>query len=163
MLASIERAVSQAEAERGGRRLSLDPPLIPRAGRRVDVTDRQIQGLPGCSLAELNFDVAAETPENRNIAWVHYQVDKLQAVERFVHTFEIGATAACGLVIRPAGLWQYCASVNDARLWPQRLETAKVPDRAARLAANRTWNSISGSITSRARIAARSRLGAGRR
>jgi plasmid stability protein len=45
ILASIERAVEQAEPTRGGRRLSLDPPLIPPAGRRIDLTNEQIYDL----------------------------------------------------------------------------------------------------------------------
>ena len=43
ILASIERAVEQAEPERPRRRLSLDPPLIPPAGRRIDLTNEQPQ------------------------------------------------------------------------------------------------------------------------
>jgi len=42
ILASIERAVEQAEPRRPHRRLSLDPPLIPPAGRCIDLTNEQI-------------------------------------------------------------------------------------------------------------------------
>jgi hypothetical protein len=45
ILASIERAVEQSEPIRPRRRLSLDPPLIPPAGRRIDLTDEQIYDL----------------------------------------------------------------------------------------------------------------------
>jgi hypothetical protein len=45
ILASIERAVEQAEPPGPRRRLSLDPPLIPPAGRRIDVTNEQIYDL----------------------------------------------------------------------------------------------------------------------
>jgi hypothetical protein len=45
ILASIERAIEQAEPTRRGRRLSLDPPLIPLAGRRIDLTNEQIYDL----------------------------------------------------------------------------------------------------------------------
>ena len=44
ILASIERAV-QTELTRPLRRLSLDPPLIPPAGRRIDLTNEQIYEL----------------------------------------------------------------------------------------------------------------------
>ena len=44
ILASIERAV-QTETARPRRRLSLDPPLIPPAGRRIDLTNEQIYEL----------------------------------------------------------------------------------------------------------------------
>jgi hypothetical protein len=45
ILASIERVVEQAEPARPSRRLSLDPPLIPPAGRRIDLTNEQIYAL----------------------------------------------------------------------------------------------------------------------
>ena len=45
ILASIERAIEQAEPSRPRRRLSLDPPLIPPAGRRIDLTNEQIYEL----------------------------------------------------------------------------------------------------------------------
>ena len=45
ILASIEHAVKQSEPVRPGRRLSLDPPLIPPAGRRIDLTSEQIHDL----------------------------------------------------------------------------------------------------------------------
>lgn len=45
ILASIERAVAQTEPARPGRRLSLDPPLIPPCGRRIDLTNEQIYEL----------------------------------------------------------------------------------------------------------------------
>jgi hypothetical protein len=45
ILSSIERAIEQAEPSRPRRRLSLDPPLIPPAGRRIDLTNEQIYEL----------------------------------------------------------------------------------------------------------------------
>ncbi|HEY1206653.1 MAG: hypothetical protein ABSH46_09120 [Bryobacteraceae bacterium] len=45
ILASIERAVEQAEPARPRRRLSLDPPLIPPAGRKIDIADERIYEL----------------------------------------------------------------------------------------------------------------------
>ena len=45
ILASIERIVEQVEPARPRRRLSLDPPLIPPAGRRIDLTNEQIYEL----------------------------------------------------------------------------------------------------------------------
>lgn len=45
ILASIQHAVEQAEPQRPRRRLSLDPPLIPPAGRRIDLTNEQIYDL----------------------------------------------------------------------------------------------------------------------
>jgi hypothetical protein len=42
ILASIEHAVEQAEPARPRRRLSLDQPLIPPAGRRINVTNEQL-------------------------------------------------------------------------------------------------------------------------
>jgi hypothetical protein len=45
ILASIEHAVAQSELTRPQRRLSLDPPLIPPAGRRIDLTNEQIYDL----------------------------------------------------------------------------------------------------------------------
>jgi plasmid stability protein len=45
ILAGIERAVEQAEPARASRRLSLDPPLIPPRGRRIDLTNEQIDEL----------------------------------------------------------------------------------------------------------------------
>ncbi len=45
MLAGIERAVNEAEHPRPRRRLRLDPPLIPPAGRRIDLTNEQIYAL----------------------------------------------------------------------------------------------------------------------
>jgi len=47
ILASIENAVAQSEPARPHRRLSLDPPLIPPAGRRIDLTNEQIYELIG--------------------------------------------------------------------------------------------------------------------
>jgi hypothetical protein len=48
ILASIERAVAQAEPARTGRRLSLEPPLVPTEGRRpFELTNEQIYGLIG--------------------------------------------------------------------------------------------------------------------
>jgi len=45
ILASIERIVEQVEPARPRRRLSLDPPLIPPAGRRIDLTNEQVYDL----------------------------------------------------------------------------------------------------------------------
>jgi hypothetical protein len=45
ILAGIERIVEQVEQVRPRRRLSLDPPLIPPAGRRIDITNEQIYEL----------------------------------------------------------------------------------------------------------------------
>lgn len=47
ILASVEHAVAQSEPSRPRRRLSLDPPLIPPAGRRIDLTNEQIYELIG--------------------------------------------------------------------------------------------------------------------
>jgi hypothetical protein len=45
ILASIEHVVAQSGPTRPHRRLSLDPPLIPPAGRRIDLTNEQIYAL----------------------------------------------------------------------------------------------------------------------
>lgn len=46
ILRGIERAVEEAEPVRPRRRLKLDrPPLIPGAGRRIDLTNQQIYDL----------------------------------------------------------------------------------------------------------------------
>jgi hypothetical protein len=45
ILASIEQAIAQSGPTRPRRRLSLDPPLIPPAGRRIDLTNEQIYEL----------------------------------------------------------------------------------------------------------------------
>jgi hypothetical protein len=45
ILASIEHAVEQSEPLRPQRRLSLDPPLIAPAGRRIDLTNERIYEL----------------------------------------------------------------------------------------------------------------------
>ena len=46
ILASIERAVAEAEPVPPKRRLSLDPPLVPSAGRRpFNLTNEQIYDL----------------------------------------------------------------------------------------------------------------------
>jgi hypothetical protein len=46
ILASIEQAVAQSEPARPGRRLSLDPPLVPANGRKpFDLTNEQIYDL----------------------------------------------------------------------------------------------------------------------
>jgi len=45
ILAGIERAVEETKASRPQRRLSLDPPLIPPAGRRIDLTNEKIYEL----------------------------------------------------------------------------------------------------------------------
>jgi hypothetical protein len=44
ILAGIERAV-EAEPSRPRARLRLDPPLIPPAGRRIELTNEQIYDL----------------------------------------------------------------------------------------------------------------------
>lgn len=45
MLAGIERAVEEVQTSRPRRRLKLDPPLIPRTGRRIDLTNEKIYEL----------------------------------------------------------------------------------------------------------------------
>jgi len=45
ILASIERAVSEPEASRPPRRLTLDESLVPPAGRRIDLTNEEIYDL----------------------------------------------------------------------------------------------------------------------
>jgi hypothetical protein len=41
ILAGIEQAVEEAKVSRPKRRLSLDQPLIPPAGRRIRITDEE--------------------------------------------------------------------------------------------------------------------------
>ena len=41
VLAGIKRAVEEAKSTRPSRRLSLDPPLIRPAGRRIRITNEQ--------------------------------------------------------------------------------------------------------------------------
>jgi len=45
ILASIERAVTETEHKRPGHRLNLDPPLIPPAGRRIDLANERVYEL----------------------------------------------------------------------------------------------------------------------
>jgi hypothetical protein len=45
ILASIERAVEEAEPARPQRRLSLDTPLVPSRGKKFDLTNEQIYDL----------------------------------------------------------------------------------------------------------------------
>jgi hypothetical protein len=45
ILAGIQRIIEQVEPVRPHRRLSLDPPLIPPAGRRIDLTNEQVYDL----------------------------------------------------------------------------------------------------------------------
>lgn len=45
ILRGIERAVEDAEPPRPRRRLRLDPPLIPPAGRHIDLTNERIYDL----------------------------------------------------------------------------------------------------------------------
>ncbi len=45
ILAGIERAVEETRSSRPSRRLSLDPPLIPLAGRRIRVTNPEVYEL----------------------------------------------------------------------------------------------------------------------
>ena len=45
ILAGIERAVEEARPSRPKRRLSLDPPLIRPAGRRIRITNDEIYEL----------------------------------------------------------------------------------------------------------------------
>jgi hypothetical protein len=45
ILRSIERVVREASPTAPRRRVSLDPPLIPPAGRRVDLTNERIYEL----------------------------------------------------------------------------------------------------------------------
>lgn len=45
ILVGIERAVAESKVARPKRRLSLDPPLIRPAGRRIDLTNEEIYDL----------------------------------------------------------------------------------------------------------------------
>ena len=45
ILAGIERAVQETAPERPKRRLSLNPPLIPPAGRKLGMTNEEIYDL----------------------------------------------------------------------------------------------------------------------
>jgi len=45
ILAGIQHIIEQVEPVRPHRRLSLDPPLIPPAGRRIDLTNEQVYDL----------------------------------------------------------------------------------------------------------------------
>ncbi len=45
ILAGIERSVDEAKSSRPKRRLSLDPPLIKPAGRKIAITNEEIYGL----------------------------------------------------------------------------------------------------------------------
>jgi hypothetical protein len=45
ILAGIERVVEETEMARSRQRLSLDPPLIRPAGRRIRVTDEELYRL----------------------------------------------------------------------------------------------------------------------
>ncbi len=45
ILVGIERAVEESTAVRPKRRLSLDPPLIRPAGRRIEITNEEIYDL----------------------------------------------------------------------------------------------------------------------
>ena len=45
ILAGIERVVSEPEASRPPRHLTLDESLVPPAGRRIDLTNEQIYDL----------------------------------------------------------------------------------------------------------------------
>jgi hypothetical protein len=45
ILVGIERAVEEGKAGRPKRRLSLDPPLIRPAGRRIELTNAEIYDL----------------------------------------------------------------------------------------------------------------------
>lgn len=45
ILAGIERIVEEAKSSRPKRRLSLDPPLIKPAGRRISITNKEIYDL----------------------------------------------------------------------------------------------------------------------
>ncbi len=45
ILSGIERALEQTESVRPRRRLNLDPPLIPPAGRRLGLTNEEIYEL----------------------------------------------------------------------------------------------------------------------
>jgi hypothetical protein len=45
ILRSIERLVAEEEPALSERRLPLSPPLIPPAGRRIDLTNDQIYDL----------------------------------------------------------------------------------------------------------------------
>ncbi len=45
MIEGIERAVEEAKSTRPKRRLSLDPPLIRPAGRRIRISNEEAYGL----------------------------------------------------------------------------------------------------------------------
>ena len=45
ILEGIERAVEEVQPARPARRLSLDPPLIPPAGRRLNLTNEEVYEL----------------------------------------------------------------------------------------------------------------------
>jgi hypothetical protein len=45
ILAGIARSIEDTEPKRPVRHLNLDSPLIPPAGRRIDLTNEQIYGL----------------------------------------------------------------------------------------------------------------------
>ncbi len=45
ILAGIERALDEGKEFRPRKRLKLDPPLIPPAGRRIDLTEEQVYEL----------------------------------------------------------------------------------------------------------------------
>jgi hypothetical protein len=45
ILLGVERAVQESRAAKPKRRLSLDPPLIRPAGRRIDLTNEKIYDL----------------------------------------------------------------------------------------------------------------------
>jgi hypothetical protein len=45
ILQSIEHVVEEATPKRPRRRLSLDPPIIPSTGKKIDLTNEQIYDL----------------------------------------------------------------------------------------------------------------------
>ena len=45
ILAGIKRVVEETRSSRPSQRLSLDPPLIPLAGRRIRVTNQEVYEL----------------------------------------------------------------------------------------------------------------------
>jgi hypothetical protein len=45
MLEGIERAVEEVQPTRHMRRLSLDPPLLPLTGKKIDLTNEEIYDL----------------------------------------------------------------------------------------------------------------------
>src|SRR5580692_9801486 len=62
ILAGIERAVEEAKATRPTRRLSLDPPLIRPAGRRIRITTTRL--MISLSFPDIHVWLAVAAPEH---------------------------------------------------------------------------------------------------